>query len=451
MKKTITLVLAFMSLLSYHVANAQATFRIYDNEMFYGGYAALTAIPDSLPPGEGVKRLKTSLLTRKFKDTELALIGDRLSMKVLVQAACDNYDRGGHVVLAMTRKGDTAYAPTRMEIARFITPFMNKNKKPDTVPYTYELNHIAMLLKEKSIRDSFDFWCEFEIFGTPGDAWQKIAGCATPVKRSDVFYGTVELTTSGSKTAEKNNILIPLVNQFKMNSKTPGKSDTIGVPNKSFTFTLTKKSYYTRAFLITSSHGAGTNGEEYNRRNHYVFMDEAYMYGYLPGFESCEPYRKYNTQSNGIYGSTARTNEEWQSFSNWCPGAYVPTRIINLGTLEAGTHTIKLAVPEAAFANADDNIETSLFVQGKTVPYTGLSEADVEVSEAVLYPNPASEMITLITKSEISEIRVYNVVGKEMLRDVSPEINIAPFDTGMYYVEVQFSNGQRAVKTFIKK
>src|SRR4051812_34637945 len=111
MKKNFTLFLTLLCMLSYRAATAQTTFKLYDNEMFYGGYAALSSIPDSLPPGEGVVRLKTSRLTKKMKDSELALIGDRLSMKVLLKAACDNYDRGGHVVLALVRKGDTAYTP----------------------------------------------------------------------------------------------------------------------------------------------------------------------------------------------------------------------------------------------------------------------------------------------------------------------------------------------------
>jgi hypothetical protein len=455
MKKIVTFLMVCTGIITHPFANAQTTFRMYDHEMFYGGYSSLAdQAADTIvttPAGAGVRRLKTSLVTKKFSDTELAQIGDRLSMKVLVNAACDNYDRGAHVVMTMISKGDTSYSnPRRIEVARFITPFMDKNKKPDTVGYVFELNHIAMLLKEKSIRDSFDIWCEFEIFGVPSAAWTQISGCGNP-NRKDVFYGTMDFTTSGPTATETNNILIPLANKFNINMKKAGQSDAIDVPAKTFTFDLSTKTYFTRAFLITSSHGAGSGGEEYNRRHHYVYVDGTLVYDYLPGFETCEPYRKYNTQANGIYGSSPKSDEAWQSFSNWCPGAYVPTRIIHLGTLDAGTHTIKISIPDAIFPNNDDKIETSLFIQGKNEAFTGLMATNTTVSTIELYPNPASDRIHIETKAVVKDVTVMNAVGKKVLEGSATAINVADLEYGLYYVRVNFENGQYAVKPFIKR
>jgi hypothetical protein len=455
MKRILTAIVCCLSVLHGYNGYAQTTIRIYDHELFYGGYASLTEQANdtivTTPAGAGVKRVKTSLVSKKITDTELNQIGDRLHLKVLVNAACDNYDRGGHVVLAFIAKGDTAYSnPKRIEIARFITPFMDKNKKPDTVGYEFELNHIAMLLNEKSIRDSFDIWCEFEIFGVPSSAWTQIAGCGNP-NRKDVFYGTLDFTTSGAHAIQTNNVMLPLANKFNINMKKAGQSDTINVPEKTFTFTLATKTYFTRAFLITSSHGSGSGGEEYNRRQHYISADGMPVYDYLPGFESCEPYRKHNTQANGIYGSSPKSDAAWQSFSNWCPGAYVPTRVIHLGTLEAGTHAFKIAIPDAVFPNNDDKIETSLFIQGKTEPYTGLVESKSNVSTIELYPNPASETVSIKTDSQVKGIVVTDAVGKTMWKGFGTQVNVAGLDSGLYYVRVDFEDGQYTVKPLLKQ
>ena len=87
--------------------------------------------------------------------------------------------------------------------------------------------------------------------------------------------------------------------------------------------------------------------------------------GYKPGGKSCEPFRVYNTQSNGIYGSEVRTESEWTSWNNWCPGDIIPIRVFDLGDLQAGIHTFKIEVPDAKFVGAQGEIPTSAYVQGE--------------------------------------------------------------------------------------
>ena len=209
MKKVILVLVLLASVISIQQAQAQTySLRVFDTVLFYDGYNNLSIIPT--PPPAGVVRLSTSLFTTKLTPTFLNSIGDSLSLKVLVKASCDNYDRIADVHLSFVHKGDTTYSISkvkRIEIARFITPFMNKNKTPDTVPYFFRTNNIASILKEKSITDSFDIWCELEIFGVPYAANTQIKGCSG---RSDVFYGTLDFITNQSAARENNNILIPL-------------------------------------------------------------------------------------------------------------------------------------------------------------------------------------------------------------------------------------------------
>lgn len=434
--------------------SAQTTFKMFDNELFIDGYANgnLVKFNDSLPPSAGVVRLRTSLVTRMFTDAQIASIGKDLTLKVLIRAACDNYDRGGHVNLAFVPKGQTTYnldSVKRIEIARFITPFMNKNKKPDTVPYIFEINNVASLLSEKSITDSFDVWCELDVFGVPYAAQKEVAGCAG---RVDVFLGTVEFTSNTTHSVETNNMMIALGNQLDFNNYKAHATDVIGQTVKTLSFSFPVKSYNTKLYLITSNHGAGTNGEEYNRRSHYVYIDGRLQLGYLPGFESCEPYRKYNTQANGIYGPTPRTDAQWQSFSNWCPGAYIPIRVLNLGTMEAGTHVFKIEVPEAVFQGADGNFPLSVYIQGKTAPVTGVDEVNSRLTSISIYPNPAYDDVVKVTsETSIKKIAVYDSLGKHLFDVSGNEIYTYSLAEGVYYTRIELVTGEHTVKSFVKK
>lgn len=125
------------------------TIRIFDKALFWDGYAKDTIMKDT--PAAGVVRFSTSLFTKKINVDQLDSI-DSLKMKVIIKASCDNYDRIGYVGLAFVPKNQNTYDRTkvkRMEIARFITPFMNKNLKPDTVPYNYDSSNMVQILKDK--------------------------------------------------------------------------------------------------------------------------------------------------------------------------------------------------------------------------------------------------------------------------------------------------------------
>lgn len=59
-----------------------------------------------------------------------------------------------------------------------------------------------------------------------------------------------------------------------------------------------------------------------------------------------------------------RTDAEWSSWSNWCPGDIIPIRVFELGNLDAGNHTFRIEVPEAKFVNKEGNIPLSVYIQG---------------------------------------------------------------------------------------
>jgi len=334
---------------------------VMEDIVFYDGYAG--TVDEPVP--EGVVRHNNALNATRLTDEQLDSIQTTLEIGVIVGALCDNYDRIGAVHLALVPKGAPTYTPAevqRIELARFITPFMNMNKSPMTVPYQYDADNVVPILKDEDLRAEYDIWLELSIFGVPYAANNEVAGCAG---RNDTQLGTLLLHTDSTQPAEEFDTLLPLAIGQPFNNYAEGASDKVGTTTKTIQFELEKDSTATQLVLITSNHGANEGGEEYIRREHYVYVDEVLVLQYKPGRESCEPFRKYNTQGNGIYGPAPRSDTEWQSFSNWCPGDVIDTRIIPLGPVSAGVHDFVIHVPDATFAGGQGDFPLSLYVQAQ--------------------------------------------------------------------------------------
>jgi hypothetical protein len=332
---------------------------LLDEAVFFDGYAS--RFDEPLPAG--VERLRNDLLTRKLSDAELDAMGNTLRVEVVIGALCDNYDRIGSVALAFVPKGEATYAPEdveRIEVGRYITPFMDMNREPDEVSYEFAADQLVPVLRDPELRAEFDLWFELELFGVPYAANEEVSGCAD---RSDVFRGTLMLHSDSSAPAPVFDELIPLAYKQAFNDYREGASDAIGTTRKTLEFELAAASSDAQLVLITSNHGANSGGEEYVRRDHFVYVDDELLLTYKPGRMSCEPFRMVNTQANGIYGPSPRSDSEWQSFSNWCPGDVIDTRIIPLGPLDAGSHEFVIDVPDAEFVGDEGNIPLSLYVQ----------------------------------------------------------------------------------------
>lgn len=338
-----------------------AVLTVLDKIVFYDGYAGL--VDEPIP--EGVIRHSNALVATKFTDEQLAAIGSTLRIGVIVGALCDNYDRIGNVNLALVPRGADTYVPAevqRIELARFITPFMNMNKSPTTVPYQWDADNVVAILKDEDLRAEYDFWFELSIFGVPYAAQTEVAGCAG---RIDTQLGSLLLDTDSKQPQEQFNTLLPLAISESFNNYAEGASDMIGKTTKTVPFVLPEDTDNAQLVLITSNHGANQGGEEYIRREHYVYVDEQLVLQYKPGRDSCEPFRKYNTQGNGIYGASPKSDAAWQSFSNWCPGDVIDTRIIPLGPVTAGEHSFVIHVPDATFADMQGDFPFSLYVQAE--------------------------------------------------------------------------------------
>jgi hypothetical protein len=437
------LLFAFCASLLFNFSHSQTTISVYSYELFYDGYAGLVNEPTT----PGVTRLRNDLFTTKLSTEQLAAIGTTLQLNVLITAACDNYDRIGNINLVLVPKGDATYntnTALKIELGRFITPFMNLNNSPTDVPYVFNVDNAAKILKDSAFNLTYDFWVEFEVFGVPYAAQTQVVGCSG---RTDVFYGSLDFITNTDATIPNDTFLLPLNFKKDLNNYQAAATDVVGQTVRTINYTLPQAINNAKYYLITSNHGANAGGEEYNRRFHYIYHDNVEVLNYKPGELTCEPYRVYNTQGNGIYSASPRTPAQWQSFSNWCPGAVIPIRTVSLGNLAIGNHSFKITVPTAVFTGAQGYIPVSLFLQGEN---TVLGMNDFNMYSYDIYPNPTVAIINVRATEIIKSYQLVDVQGRILIskqhNDTNLKLDIANQPKGIYFLRMNFDKGTNTEK-----
>lgn len=450
MKKTSALCAAMMlaALSSY----ADKAVQVFDHANFYDGYL-VEKIPDGAPD-QGYHRIFTSLNTVRLTDEQLDAIGENLRLIVDVFPVCDNYDRIGSVNLALLPKGTPDYKvnfddtdPVRIEVARFITPFMDKNKIGDPACYQYQIDDFSRLLRDKQLREQYDLWLEFMIFGVPYAANNEIMGCAgcNETFRGSVTFLTDDLPAPGINT----NVFVPITirggdwtSNRGINNYDPACTDSVGKTVKSYTFSVPENCADGRVVLVMSNHGAGENGEEYVRRHHYAYVDDSLKLEFIPGRPSCEPFRARNSQGNGIYGRAVKSNAMWQSFSNWCPGDKIDIRYLDLGEVKAGEHTVRIEVPDAEFYGKDGYFPVSMYFQGDVKetlpehPELVVCWDDFNTSVKV-----EGDRLNVTSPKEFEQVEVYDESGRLMMSSAFNPLDISQLPADEYQVAVCFPNG----------
>ncbi|WP_309642356.1 peptide-N-glycosidase F-related protein [Flavobacterium sp.] len=446
MKKTLLILfVAIFNCIAFNAIAQTTTLTVFDQIRFYDGYAAVV----NQPVPDGIIRHRNDLYAKKLSPEELLAFGSTMTLNVTIKADCDNYDRIGNVNLAFVPKDATTYdtnAVPKFELARFITPFMNKNIAPFEVPYTFNIDNMAKIFKDPALIAAYDFWIEFEVFGVPYAAQTQVAGCAGI---NSVFFGTLALVSDSNPFTSSDNFILPLNFKNYLNNYQVGASDAVGTTVRTISMNLPTDIADASFYLITSNHGANSGGEEYVRRRHYIYFDNftTNILNYRPGELTCEPYRVYNTQGNGIYGATPRTDAQWQSFSNWCPGYNIPIRKLVMGTIIAGTHNFRISVPTAVFTGGEGYFPISLYLQGTN---TALGLDHPTMVEYAVFPNPTSDFITIDSGESIKNSVIVNSIGQKVYEGNLKRIDISSFSKGLYLLQIEFENNMKVTEKVIK-
>ncbi len=103
------------------------------------------------------------------------------------------------------------------------------------------------------------------------------------------------------------------------------------------------KNIYLR--YISTGHGGWGGGDEFNKKINEIFVDGDRVFSYIPWNCNCGTERKYNPASGNFWNGMSSSD---YSRSGWCPGeasnpVYIPLNMIN-----AGEHTLKVAIPIGA-------------------------------------------------------------------------------------------------------
>lgn len=84
-----------------------------------------------------------------------------------------------------------------------------------------------------------------------------------------------------------------------------------------------------------------------------------------------------------------------------------------------------------------------------------LSVTDFEASSFLLYPNPATDILTLSSREIVKEVAVYDIHGKlvktSRFNNEPLEIDVSTLQNGLYFLRIETEVGRVATAKFIKK
>jgi hypothetical protein len=111
------------------------------------------------------------------------------------------------------------------------------------------------------------------------------------------------------------------------------------------TFTLDKPLKDAHLRYITTGHGGWENGDEFLPKKNTIYLDDKQVFSFIPWRQDCGSYRLFNPASGNFENGLSSSD---YSRSNWCPGTVTNPDFIPLGNLPAGTHTIRVHIPQGA-------------------------------------------------------------------------------------------------------
>nr|WP_321408471.1 ELWxxDGT repeat protein [uncultured Carboxylicivirga sp.] len=104
-------------------------------------------------------------------------------------------------------------------------------------------------------------------------------------------------------------------------------------------------------------------------------------------------------------------------------------------------------------ASDKDNLEIEFRTRQEIEDDNATAVKDVEYASVTIYPNPASDMITIQTVESIQEVRIYDMAGalvKVVTEPSSNQVNVSNITAGMYIVEVTTSASSNKATIIIK-
>ncbi len=302
-----------------------------------------------------------TIAARKIKIPEIK-VGSQIFVDVTEQSNGDAYDRTGALFLIPTNKSNSFldglkkgvkslplytngngkeyqgvvatpnYNPI-VELMRFYTPFGIK-----------QYNHIQ--LKDKT-------WEEQVVYR------QDISELRTLLTNQEVWIGINigNYDKGGHKVSANITIhneeetkavptqILPLFCTNNVMEMAGQEYGTMFNSNKGLevTFTLNKPLKNAKLRYITTGHGGWENGDEFVPKKNTLILNHKEIFSFIPWRQDCGSYRLFNPASGNFNNGLSSSD---YSRSNWCPGTATNPIYIELGDLDAGTHTFQVKIPQ---------------------------------------------------------------------------------------------------------
>ncbi len=146
------------------------------------------------------------------------------------------------------------------------------------------------------------------------------------------------------KTEPKKKYIKPLfstLNILEMSGQNYGKmfkNDTLESH-----FEVIKNVENLKLLYTSTGHGGWGGGDEFNQRLNKVFIDGKLVFSEVPWRTDCATYRLSNPSSGNFSNGLSSSD---LSRSNWCPATVTPPKIIPLGFLKPGKHSIQVVIEQ---------------------------------------------------------------------------------------------------------
>ena len=129
-------------------------------------------------------------------------------------------------------------------------------------------------------------------------------------------------------------------------------------------------------------------------------------------------------------------------------GTAVSGTNFNATTAGPGTFTI-------TYTYTDGNSCTNTASQSILVDLcTGLSNQTLAESDFIVFPNPATELVTITTNENKGQLIIYNTLGavlySQQLNAAQTSVDVSAYQCGIYFIQIQTVNGM-ATKKIIKQ
>ncbi|MFT7344937.1 MAG: hypothetical protein ACI9XP_001529 [Lentimonas sp.] len=175
-----------------------------------------------------------------------------------------------------------------------------------------------------------------------------------------------------------------------------------------------------------------------------------------------QPFTSQPTILKGFYlYEPVASDAAYVSASFYNNGAIIEdvTFIITTGTSTFTEFTVTLdvaTVPDSMmiFAYSGDEIGSVLYLDDVAFDYENIGLNETQLNLVSIYPNPATNLITITSESIIETVEIYSVTGQLVksveMNSVTSKINVEGLKSGSYVIELLSGENKQTERLIIK-